>query len=151
MLILYVCVLTQKTACQKQVFRARATNFPTRSCPFPMVQNGHGTGGACVKLHVHEKTDTTQQYNLPFGTIWLIDFHKTNEQRAVSVNPKGKKRSSGLVRGPSDPIFCEIREIKKPIAGNGGKSALNHGETYHFCNFNVAPLRRPPSSERPLA
>ena len=74
-----------------------------------MVQNGHGTGGACVKLHVHEKTDTTQQYNLPFGTIWLIDFHKKNEQRAVSVNPKGKKRSSGLVRGPSDPIFCEIR------------------------------------------
>ena len=109
------------------------------SCPFPMVQNGHGTGGACVKLHVHEKTDTTQQYNLPFGTIWLIDFHKKNEQRAVSVNPKGKKRSSGLVRGPSDPIFCEIRELKKPIAGNGGKSALNHGETYHFCNFNVAP------------
>ena len=96
-----------------------------------MVQNGHGTGGACVKLHVHEKTDTTQQYNLPFGTIWLIDFHKKNEQRAVSVNPKGKKRSSGLVRGPSDPIFHKIREIKKPIAGNGGKLALNHGGTYH--------------------
>jgi hypothetical protein len=121
------------------------------SCPFPMVQNGHGRGEACVKFRVHKNTDTAQQYNPPFGTIWLLDFRKKKEQRAVSVNPKGKKRSSGLVRGPSNPIFCKIREIKKPIARNGGKSALNHGETYHFCIFNVAPLRGPPSSERPLA